>query len=261
MKAIVFDNAGTILKRVTALKDMSNNNIIYETNTIGMADKNDENIILVFQMPTHKLIQEKGKIIDYLKTSKQAYEISYSQKHYTKDDVIKALENDETNFEDIKDSAKSLINRYEIEICSGTAMIVNMKGKITHVYTAGGYLFEGTRELFQKLGTSGWSIYIASGDNQNSLNKISSILKVKKENVYHTCNIKCKEKVIKKLQKQYETVIMVGNHSNDKLALKQANIGILSTQQGETLSEDVIESADYIIDNIKKVMKIVEKEV
>lgn len=48
MKAIVFDNAGTILKRVTSLKDMSTNNIIFETNTIGIANKNENNIILVF---------------------------------------------------------------------------------------------------------------------------------------------------------------------------------------------------------------------
>ena len=46
MKAIVFDNAGTILKRVTALKDMSTNNIVFETNTIGIVNENIESLIL-----------------------------------------------------------------------------------------------------------------------------------------------------------------------------------------------------------------------
>ena len=102
MKAIVFDNAGTILKRVTALKEVSTNKIIYETNTIGMVNEKDESIIIVFQTPTNELIQQDGKIIDYLKNNMDSFEISYSKKEYNKQDVICALKNDLTNIVDIK---------------------------------------------------------------------------------------------------------------------------------------------------------------
>lgn len=262
MKSIVFDNAGTILKRVTALKDMSNNNIIFETNTIGIVNKNYDSLILVFQTPTKKLFKYDCKIIDYLKNHKESYEISYSRKNFSKDDIIDALQNDNTSMENIKDSAFALVKKYEIEICSGSAMIIDMsKKQIDYIYTAGGLFFEDTKLLFDTLNKRNYAVYIASGDNLQSLSKIASILNVPKNNIFHTCNVKCKEKVIRNLQEKNNFVLMVGNNSNDYLAIKQADIGIISTQQGEELPLNLINSADYVIDKISDVLKIIEKEV
>lgn len=260
MKAIVFDNAGTILKRVTSLKDMSNNNIIFETNTIGITNQNENNLILVFQTPTKKLIKLDCKIIDFLKNNKEAYEISYSQKKFSKEDVIKALENDSTTFKDVAETAHALVNRYDIDICSGSAMIVNIaEKKIKYVYTAGGYFFDETMSLFEKLHDLQIPVYIASGDNKQSLFKIASILNIPENNVYYTCNIHCKEKVVSKLQDNYSQVTMVGNHMNDSLAIKRADIGILTIQQGESIPENLKESADYIVKDIIEVLKIVNE--
>ncbi len=262
MKSIVFDNAGTILQRVTALKDMSNNNIIFETNTIGIVNKKEDSLILVFQTPTKKLINLDCKIIDYLKKNRDSYEISYSKKKFTKDDVINALEDDDSTFNDIEDTAFSLINRYDIEICSGSALIVDIsEGKIDYVYTAGGLFFEDTLPLFKKLRDMQMPIYIASGDNRQSLLKIASILNIPESNVYHTCNSSCKQNVVSKLQEKYSHVTMVGNHTNDILAIKRADVGILSIQQGEKLPDNLKQAADYVIENISDVLKIVKKEV
>lgn len=262
MKAIVFDNAGTILKRVTALKDMSTSTIIFETNTIGIVNENEETLIIVFQTPTKKLIQLNTTIVDYLKTNKDSFEIAYSRKSFSKEDVINALENDSTLISEIKDSAYALIEKYDIEICSGSAMIVDIKNrKIIYTYTAGGFFFEGTKKLFQKLNDMHLSIYIASGDNKDSLEKIASILDIPPKNVYNTCNLDCKKKVVQKLQKKYDQVIMVGNQTNDYLAIKQSDIGILSIQQAEQLPSKLLTSADYLVEDIKKVLKIVENEV
>ena len=262
MKAIVFDNAGTILKRATSLKDMSNNNLIFETNTIGITNQNKNNLILVFQTPTKELMKLDCKIIDFLKNNKEDYEISYSQKKFSKEDVIKALENDATTFKDIAETANALVNRYDIDICSGSAMIVNIaEKKIKYVYTAGGFFFDQTICLFNKLHELQVPIYIASGDNKQSLFKIASILNVPESNVYHTCNINCKEKVVSNLQNKYSHVTMVGNHTNDSLAIKKADVGILSIQQGESVPKNLKESADYIVKDIMDVLKIVKNEV
>lgn len=262
MRSIVFDNAGTILQRVTALKDMSNNNIIFETNTIGIVNKKENRLILVFQTPTKNLINLNCKIVDYLKNNKQSYEISYSKKKFTKDEVIIALENDDTTFKDLADTAFALINRYDIEICSGSALIVNISDKkIDYVYTAGGLFFDDTKSLFKHLQQMQIPIYIASGDNKQSLQKIASILNVPLSNVHHTCNINCKQKVVSDLQKKYSHVTMVGNHTNDSLAIKKADTGILTIQQGEELPDELIQNADYVIKNIIDVLKIVKEEV
>ena len=94
MKSIVFDNAGTIIKRVNALKHTSTQNIIFETNTIGMVDQMCEGLMLVFQTPTKKLIQQDRTIYDFLKNNPEQYEISYSTKNYTKQEVSKVLKHD-----------------------------------------------------------------------------------------------------------------------------------------------------------------------
>ena len=53
---------------------------------------------------------------------------------------------------------------------------------------------------------------------------------------------------------------MVGNNTNDQLALKQADLGILTVQQGEDLPEQLYTSADYVISSIVDVLKIIKKE-
>lgn len=261
MKSIVFDNAGTILKRVTALKDMYNNNLIYETNTIDIVNQKDESLLLVFQTPTKELIQNDMKIVDYLKENPDSFEISYSRKKYGKTEIINSLKEDNTTLDDIKESAYALIKKYDIEICSGSALIVDMKNnKIDYAYTAGGMFFPDTRNVFKYLKKIGYDIYIASGDNKQSLSIIANILKVPESNIHDTCNIDCKRKVVENLQKKYEQVIMVGNNTNDYKAIKQSDIGIISVEQGEKLPKYLLDSSDYVIDNIGKILKIVNDE-
>ena len=125
MKSIVFDNAGTIIRRVTALKDMSTKKIFFESNTIGIVNDIDNSLILVFHTPTKKLLDLDCKMVDYLENNKDLFEISYSNKKYTKEEVIGALKGDVTSFTDLKESASALISKYDIEICSGSAIIVD----------------------------------------------------------------------------------------------------------------------------------------
>ncbi|MBR0471930.1 MAG: HAD family hydrolase [Methanosphaera sp.] len=259
MKAIVFDNAGTIIKRVTALKDMNSNKLIFETNTIGLVNKNDDSLMLVFQTPTKQLIQHDKKIIDYLKENVEKFEIGYSKKNYTKHDVIQVLEHDTSTLDDIRESVLSLIKNYDIDICSGSALIINMgTKKIDYVYTAGGLFFKDTLNVFKHLKKLDYHIFIASGDNKQSLSKIAKTLNIPQNNIYDTCNVDCKEKVICKLQEKHDKVIMVGNNTNDYLALKKADISILTTEQGEKLPEYLLSSVNFVINKISDVLKIIE---
>lgn len=261
MKSIVFDNAGTIIRRVTALKDMSTKKIFFESNTIGIVNDIDNSLILVFQTPTKKLLDLDCKIVDYLENNKDLFEISYSNKKYTKEEVIGALKGDVTSFTDLKESASALISKYDIEICSGSAIIVNMSlKKILYVYTSGGLFFEDTLYLFKTLKKLSYNIYIASGDNKQSLYKISSILNIPQNNIYHTCNSTCKRNVIIKLQRDNQKVIMVGNNTNDELAIKQADIGILTLEQNEKLPNTLLNNSDYTINRIGDVLKFIGEE-
>lgn len=260
MKAVVFDNAGTILQRKTVINDRLNKELFFETNTIGITNQNKDNIIIVFQMPTKKLFDYADcTIYDFLKKFPNQYEIAYSQKDISKEEVLKNLDRN-VYIEEILDSARKL-KECNVQICSGSAIIVDTStGNINYLYTAGGSFFPYTSETMDSLRKRGFEIFIASGDNKNSLDKISSILNIPKNNIFNTCNINCKQRVIKNLQNKGYHVVMVGNHTNDKMAIKQADIGILTREQKEEVPDYLIEEADYVIDSIKSVDMILKKE-
>lgn len=260
MKAIVFDNAGTILKRKTIIKDMSTKKVFFNTDTIGIANKNDKNIIVVFQTPVDELYEyDDMSIKQYMLRYNSSFEIAYSQIKITNKQLLEVIK-DDVKITDILETYELLITK-DVKIISGAALIVDTQsGNITHVYTAGGLFFKYTSDVINYLKDEGFEIYIASGDNKHSLKQISSILNIPKNNIYSTCNVNCKESVVEKLQKEGYYVYMVGNHTNDILAIKKADTGILTLQQKELLPKRLISQADYVISSIDMVLDVVKKE-
>ena len=260
MKAIVFDNAGTILQRKTIIKDMSTEELFFYTDTIGITNQNDKNIIVVFQTPVDELYEYTDMSIkEYMLQDKSSFEIAYSQIDISDDELLEVIR-DEARISDILETYEELIKN-EVEIISGAALIVNTStGIITHVYTAGGIFFRYTSDVINFLKNEGFEIYIASGDNKHSLGQISSTLNIAKNNIYSTCNINCKEAVVEKLQSEGYYVYMVGNHTNDIRAIKKADTGILTLQQKELLPKRLINQADYVISSIDMVIDVVKKE-
>ena len=52
---------------------------------------------------------------------------------------------------------------------------------------------------------------------------------------------------------------MVGNNTNDELALKSSDTSILTVEQKEELPEYLLKSVDYKIDSIGEVIDIILK--
>lgn len=261
MKSIIFDNAGTILKRITVLNDVTYNKLIYETNTIGIANQKKSRIIIVLQESVDDLLTNNSTIYDYLLNNVNNFEISYSQINCTKEDVIAALKNDKTVFSAINRTIDKLLSDFDVEIISGCALIADIQmGKIEYVYTAGGIFFKDTRNVISYAKKVGLSIYIASGDNKQSLTKIASILSIPYSNINSTLDSNGKLKLVHDLQEKGHFVYMVGNHTNDKLAIKQANVGILNLEQGEQLPNSLKKVADYTVNSIGEIINILKKD-
>ncbi|WP_303235051.1 HAD family hydrolase [Methanosphaera cuniculi] len=261
MKAIVFDNAGTILKRITAIKNTHDDTIFFETNTIGIANKNPNQIIVVFQQPTPQIIQTQKpntRIYNYMKQNKDKFEISYSQIPITKDELLEKLKKDTTTINQITKTATTLIDKFNIEICSGSALIIDtQKGNINYVFTAGGVFFDTTKSTIKKLKDLNFEVYIASGDNHESLMKIATILGIKKSNTYDTANRKEKSEIVKQIQNMGYTVCMVGNNLNDELALECADISILNLEQKEELPEYLLCKVDHTVNKLSEILDII----
>ena len=93
-----------------------------------------------------------------------------------------------------------------------------------------------------------------TGDNQQTAKYIARELAI--DEVYAELLPEDKVDVIKRLQKQYQTVAMVGDGINDAPALAQASIGIAMGISG---SDVALETADIVLmaDNLEKLAQAI----
>ncbi len=98
-------------------------------------------------------------------------------------------------------------------------------------------------------------IVMLTGDNERTAHSIAQHLGI--DRVYAELLPEDKVTVIKQLQKQYQTVAMVGDGINDAPALAQASIGIA---MGVTGSDVALETADVVLmaDRLEKLASAIE---
>lgn len=260
MKAVVFDNSGTLIERFRALKDLQNGQIIEDISSIDIVDNGVKRALVVLQTNPSKCIinaRPDQTIYEFIKRNKIDFDISYSSDRITKKELLDAIKEDSAMVSDIQDSIRAVVDKkYNIQICSGSGFIVSLKNKrIEFTITAGGKIFKEVPEVIAELKKRGIKIFIASGDRRESLKELAKYLGLSKKNVFDTADSWEKMRIIKKLKNKYK-VMMVGNSANDILALKEADIGVLTLQQKEETPKKVYNAADVVVGNIKEILDI-----
>lgn len=260
MKAVVFDNSGTLIKRYRAIKDIRTGVICDNVNSIDVVDHDNNRALVVLQTDPSKCIvraDPNQTIWQFLKKNDVKFDISYSDIDIEKEELLKAIKGDESHMRDVQETYSAVVEKhYNVHICSGSGFIVNMAtGHVEFTITAGGKIFKEVPYVIEELKKKGIAIFVASGDRKTSLEQLAEFIHIPKENVFDTANSRRKKEIVTELKKNYK-VMMVGNSSNDVLALKEADIGVLTLQQGENPPIKVHGSADYIINNISELLKI-----
>jgi soluble P-type ATPase len=260
MKAVVFDNSGTLIKRYRAIKDIKNGIICDDVNSIDIVDKDKNRALVVLQTDPSNCIKKARPtqtITHFLKKNKIEFDISYSDADIEKNELLNAIKYDKSCMSDVQDTYNTVVGKhYNVHICSGSGFIVNMEtGQIEFTITAGGKIFDEVPCVINELKNKGIDIFVASGDRKTSLVQLAKFINIPEENVFDTASSRKKKEIVMDLKKKYK-VMMVGNSSNDVLAIEEADIGVLTLQQGEIPPDKVNGVADYVIKNIKDVLKI-----
>jgi len=260
MKAIVFDNSGTLIERYRALKDLRTGEICDFISSLDVVDSNSKRALVVLQTDPSKCIinaKPNQTIYEFITRNKIDFDISYCAFDVKKKELLKAIEYDKTFVIDIQDTIKAVIEKkYNVQICSGSGFIVNVeRKKIEFTITAGGKIFKEVPKVIKKLKEEKIDIFVASGDRKGSLEELATFIGIPKENVFGTASPQRKMEIVRELKKKYK-VMMVGNSVNDVLALKEADIGVLTLQQKENTSKKVYEAADVVVNNIEDILNI-----
>jgi len=259
-KAVVFDVAGTLLRRYRAVRSVGTGKRSKES-TLEMIDDLGDSALVVLQTNTKKTVMNADpdqKLYDFLKEYNINVYISYSSTKITIEELLDKIKQDPITMKYFQDVARYLSNEHDfIEICSGSAFVYNTStSKIQYAIAAGGQLFPKASEVIKTLTARNIESYIASGDSEKSIKKIGKKIKIPCENIYSTVDELGKEKIIKDLQKENYKVMMVGNGPNDVLAFKQSDISVLTLEQGDFISEKLYNEADIVINHITDVLDI-----
>ncbi|KAJ5027691.1 E1-E2 ATPase-domain-containing protein [Bipolaris maydis] len=101
----------------------------------------------------------------------------------------------------------------------------------------------GAEMVIEELHAQGIQVHIVSGDTESAVDDAASALHVHKDNIKSRCKPDGKCTYIKDLQGSGETVMFIGDGTNDSAALKQADIGVHISRGSEVAKS----AADIIL--------------
>ena len=153
----------------------------------------------------------------------------------------------------------SCLRRYDVLPLIGSGLIVDVDKKIKYVITSGVNFFPRTPQVIDALKELGISVFIASGDRLEKEEMPLYLSAVPSENIFGMQKPEDKKDLVKNLKEKYEKVMMVGDDRNDYLAMKEADIAVLSQQIEGERTREIFEVTDFTIKDIMEVKGIVEK--
>ncbi|KKG12008.1 potassium ABC transporter ATPase [Methanosarcina sp. 2.H.T.1A.6] len=259
--AVVFDSAGTLLRMYRVAKESSTGNIleniestaiVAKKNGCGLVALNTENEIILHSrrdMFLFEFIKEYGVSIG----------ISCSKGKFTPDVACEIIRGTSLMMGDVHDVLKAVTSLCPDSIYLAAGLIVDSEArKIPYVLSTGGQVFGKTLQTIQSLYAMEVDMYIASGDRMSALVQLAELVNIPQERVFAFADPIMKEKVVLELKTRYEKVVMVGDGINDILALRAADVGIMTTQQGDERPEELRAAADVVLDDIIKVVDVVK---
>ena len=260
--AVVFDSAGTLLHMYRVAKEMSTGSIHEDVQSTLLVAQKEYRALVVLRMCFDRLSDcDPGmELHEFIDNYDINLGISCSSSPFHIDDVYDIIRQNHTKVSDINDVVSLVRGRCPNVFYIAAGLIVDSQENIVpYVLSTGGQVYSSTSETVRTLRDLGTDIYIASGDDHHNLSTLASFLDIPMEAVFPVATTHDKERIVTDLKKSYDKVLMVGDGMNDILALRAADVGILTYQQGDERPQLLMDAADIIIGNIIDVVNIVKK--
>jgi|LSQX01.2.fsa_nt_gb soluble P-type ATPase len=264
---IVFDSAGTLLKTNRAVKNIKSGTLLNDSPETTMLTFEDPDRILVLlnvsSTEMMKVPPEKN-LSKHLKETDVVFGISCGRKIIDAADVENILFSDPVcrvfDLQEVIRACWRIVSKEAESFAINAGVIVNLRTReIEFTIAAAGYPFPGVREMISTLHQKGVAAYIASGDRTSKLELIADKIGIPRERVHGVATPVTKARIVTNLKGEYDIVIMVGDGINDLSAMRAADVSILTVQQKGERPEALLKQAEYIIDDIRDVIGIVDK--
>ena len=260
--AVVFDSAGTLLRMYRVAKNIRTGEYLNEVVTTEFVGRKPYCALLVMQVDSNKLVNcpPEMPVSDFIRKYNIDIEVGCSRAHVDKDTAIAVVKNDtDAKMSDLQDVMASVKRRCKNIFYMGVGLVIDTETKtIPYVICTGGKIYSNSCSVIQALTEKGIGVYIASGDSMRNLSPLAENVCVPQSCVFEISTPKKKEEIVKRLKQEYDKVVMVGDGINDILAMRAADLGVLSIQQTGKCPKLLCEEADVVIRDIKEIVGVVE---
>jgi soluble P-type ATPase len=259
--AVVFDVAGTLLRMYRVAKDLVSSRLIENVVTSELIMEKSSRALVVPQidpselellppdMPLHSFIQGREDLVN----------ISCYSTPVSREVALDILRSSDARMADIQEAHNAVRSRCP-DAYETAGLIVDAElCQVSYTISTGGRPFRGLSEVIRKLEEMGADIYVASGDSMGSLSRLTS-LGISLDRIYPVSTPSRKSELVTGLKGAYCKVVMVGDGLNDLLALKAADLGVLTIQQDSHPSSLLINASDRIISDITDLPQLLKED-
>ncbi len=261
--AVVFDGAGVIYAPFRIIKDMQRG-LTKRSRVSGITctDRLPTGAMVVLKTRYEAMLEQEEptkRLAAVLEAREIETKVIYKREGVSDEEVRAAVLRDTSvTLRDVHETVRKL-RRCDILPVLGVGLILEMaSARIRYVVAGGINLFPGTLKLFKELRELGIQAYIASGDRIEREEMAIYLPDVPPEHMYGTMKPEDKRDLVRRLKEQ-NRVTMVGDDRNDYLAMREADIAVLSLQEAASRPQEVFDVADFRIRDIGEVREIVDE--